>query len=337
MSVQIETVVAEHAEKLLLKACHFVASDIHVMPSEKHYVVKFRKFGKLMDAGQLPEALGTRIISYFKFLASIDISEKRKPQSGAFQQPIKNEQYSFRISTLPSVFNKESLVIRIIKQHFSAPLSSLCFFQEQADELCLMSHVRQGLILFTGATGTGKSTTLYSMIQYCQKALARHVISLEDPVEVAQDELLQIQVNERAGITYAAGLRAILRHSPDVIMIGEIRDKETARVAVEAALTGHLVLSTVHAKDTVNCIYRMLDLSISIEELRQTLVGIVAQSLIHVKGQDMRKAVFELLKDTDLVQAIQQTMEGQQFVVPESQSLQYKLQQAQQVMDNEAR
>lgn len=156
-------------------------------------------------------------------------------------------------------------------------------------------------------------------------------------MEVAQDELLQIQVNERAGITYAAGLRAILRHSPDVIMIGEIRDKETARVAVEAALTGHLVLSTVHAKDTVNCIYRMLDLSISIEELRQTLVGIVAQSLIHVKGQDMRKAVFELLKDTDLVQAIQQTMEGQQFVVPESQSLQYKLQQAQQVMDNEAR
>lgn len=328
MDVNLESVVAEHAEKLLLKACHFAASDIHIMPSEKHYIIKFRKFGKLMDAGQYPEALGTRIISYFKFLASIDISEKRKPQSGAFQQLVESQTYSFRISTLPSVFNKESLVVRIIKQHYRAPLKSLCFFSEQVDELCLLSHERQGLVLFTGATGTGKSTTLYSMIQYCQKALSRHVISLEDPVEIAQEELLQIQVNERAGITYAAGLKAILRHSPDVIMIGEIRDKETAKIAVEAALTGHLVLSTVHAKDTVNCIYRMLDLSISIEELRQTLLGIVAQSLVQIPKSDERKAVFEMLKDLDLVNAIQQTMSGQSFKLQEKKQLQYKIQEA---------
>ncbi|MER1999426.1 MAG: competence type IV pilus ATPase ComGA [Lysinibacillus sp.] len=335
MDINIETVVAEHAEKLLLKACHFAASDIHLMPSEKHYIVKFRKFGKLMDAGQYPEALGTRIISYFKFLAAIDIGEKRKPQSGAFQQILDEKTYSFRISTLPSVFQKESLVIRIIKQCYSAPLSSLCFFKEQADELCLMSHERQGLVLFTGATGTGKSTTLYSMIQYCQKALCRHVISLEDPVEIAQDELLQIQVNERAGITYAAGLRAILRHSPDVIMIGEIRDKETAKIAVEAALTGHLVLSTVHAKDTVSCIYRMLDLSVSIEELRQTLIGIVAQSLVQLKDVDERKAVFEILKDLQLVEAIQQTMAGLPYIIAEQQQLTYKIDEAQRAMQHD--
>ena len=332
MDVNIELVVAEHAEKLLLKACHFAASDIHIMPSEKNYIIKFRKFGKLMDAGQYPEALGTRILSYLKFLASIDISEKRKPQSGAFQQTFDDKAYSFRVSTLPSVFNKESLVVRIIKQNYSEPLSSLCFFPEQAEELCLMSHERQGLVLFTGATGTGKSTTLYSMIQYCQKALARHVISLEDPVEIAQDELLQIQVNERAGITYAAGLKAILRHSPDVIMIGEIRDKETAKIAVEAALTGHLVLSSVHAKDTVNCIYRMLDLSVSIEELRQTLIGIVAQSLLHIPQLDERKAVYEILTDVQLIEAIQQTMLGQFYVLDEEKRLTHKLEQAQRML-----
>lgn len=334
MELDIELVVAEHAEKLLLKACHFAASDIHIMPTEKNYTVKFRKFGKLIEAGQFPDALGTRILSYFKFLSSIDISEKRKPQSGAFQQTFENNAYSFRISTLPSIFNKESLVIRIIKQNYSEPLSTLCFFPEQADELCLMTHERQGLVLFTGATGTGKSTSLYSIIQYCQKALSRHVISLEDPVEMLQTDLLQIQVNERAGITYAAGLKAILRHSPDVIMIGEIRDKETAKVAVEAALTGHLVFSTVHAKDTVNCIYRMLDLSITVEELRQTLLGIVAQTLVHIPQDDERKAIFEVLKGLSLVEAIQCTMAGQPYHLDNDKQLASRVNQAQRIIQS---
>ena len=123
-------------------------------------------------------------------------------------------------------------------------------------------------VFFSGATGSGKTTSLYSLIHHCTTLLHRHVISLEDPVENNQVNLLQIQVNERAGVTYATGLKAILRHSPDVIMIGEIRDKETAHIAIEAALTGHLVLSTIHAKDAVSCLYRLLDLGITLEDLR---------------------------------------------------------------------
>ena len=133
----------------------------------------------------------------------------------------------------------------------------------------------------------------------------RHAISLEDPVESAQKKILQIQVNERAGVTYAAGLKAILRHTPDVIMIGEIRDRETAKIALEAALTGHLVLSTVHAKDTINCLYRLHDLGLSMEELRQALVGVVAQTLVEQRQSDERKAVFELLSGASLHHAFQ--------------------------------
>lgn len=324
--MELETVVTEQSEKLLLKACHFGASDLHIMPTNKNYSIMFRKFGKLIQAGSLPDEMGTRIISYFKFLSSLDISERRKPQSGAFQKELGDSYYSFRVSTLPSVFSKESLVIRVLRQNFTQPLHDLCFFSNQADELCQMMHNRQGLVLITGATGSGKTTTLYSLIHYCRTALARHVISLEDPVEIGQEDLLQIQVNERAGITYSSGLKAILRHSPDVIMIGEIRDRETAKIAVEAALTGHLVLTTVHARNTVNCIYRLMDLSITIDELRQSLVGIVAQTLVHIKGQDERKAIFELLKEEQLIDAIVATMRGDNYTMPEQSTLSYTLQ-----------
>ncbi|WP_332646734.1 competence type IV pilus ATPase ComGA [Lysinibacillus sp. 54212] len=319
--MELETIIATQCEKLLLKACHFGASDLHLVPTKEHYTILLRKFGKLIHAGSIPEEIGGRMISYFKFLSALDISEKRKPQSGAFQQELANEQFAFRISTLPSIFAKESLVIRVLRQNYAHPLTSLCFHSNYADELSQLVHQRQGLLLFTGATGSGKTTSLYSLIQYCRTSLARHVISLEDPVESSQDDLLQIQVNERAGVTYAAGLKAILRHSPDVIMIGEIRDKETAKIALEAALTGHLVLSTIHAKDTVNCLYRLMDLGISLEELRQALVGIVAQTLVYVDQQDERRALFEILSDANLCEAFAATLKGEPYRLPYSGTL----------------
>lgn len=327
--MELETVVTERSEKLLVKACIFGASDIHLLPTQDQYTILFRKFGKLIEAGTLTNDLGSRIITYFKFLSALDISEKRKPQSGAFAKTIQNLPYSFRVSTLPSVFQKESLVIRLLRQNFTLPLHQLCYFPAQAEELCQLVHQRQGLLLLTGATGSGKTTTLYSLIHYCRTALARHVISLEDPVEIGQDDLLQIQVNERAGITYATGLKAILRHSPDVIMIGEIRDRETAKIAVESALTGHLVLSTIHAKDTVNCIYRLLDLSVSIDEIRQSLIGIVAQTLVSVREEDDRKAIYEVLKDLQLVEAITATLRGEMYAIREQDRLSTLVQQVQ--------
>ncbi|WP_141905513.1 competence type IV pilus ATPase ComGA [Lysinibacillus sp. Y5S-8] len=312
-----ETVVEQKCEQLLLKAYHFGASDLLLVPGNKRYQVYFRKYDKLLQAGELPNELAERMISYYKFLAALDISERRKPQSGSFQKAMEHNSYAFRVSTLPSVFLKESLIIRLLLQNHTFPLTSLSYSKSAAHNLMELVQHRQGLLFFTGATGSGKSTSLYSLIHYCSTELNRHVISLEDPVENSQANLLQIQVNERAGVTYAMGLKAILRHSPDVIMIGEIRDKETAEIAIQAALTGHLVVSTIHAKDTIRCLYRLMDLDVSIEELHQTIIGIVAQILVQTSAvQDERRAVYEILQDVHLTRAISAIKEKVNYELP---------------------
>ncbi|KPN96113.1 competence type IV pilus ATPase ComGA [Lysinibacillus sp. ZYM-1] len=317
-----EIVVEQKCEQLLLKAYHFGASDLLLVPTNIEYRIYFRKYDKLLHAGELPNDLAERMISYYKFLAQLDISERRKPQSGSFQKAMAQKPYAFRVSTLPSVFSKESLIIRLLLQNHAFPLTSLCFFKSAAHKLMELVQNRQGLLFFTGATGSGKSTSLYSLIHYCSTELNRHVISLEDPVENNQANLLQIQVNERAGVTYATGLKAILRHSPDVIMIGEIRDKETAKIAIEASLTGHLVVSTIHAKDSISCLYRLIDLGVSIEELRQTVIGIVAQMLFQSSAlQDERRALYEMLSDVDLNQAITAIQKKGNYKLPYEQTL----------------
>ncbi len=312
-----EIVVEQKCEQLLLKAYHFGATDLLLVPSNINYRIYFRKYDKLLHAGELPNDLAERMISYYKFLAQLDISERRKPQSGSFQKAMEQQSYAFRVSTLPSVFLKESLIIRLLLQNHSFPLTCLFFFKSSAYKLMELVQNRQGLLFFTGATGSGKSTSLYSLIHYCSTELNRHVISLEDPVENNQANLLQIQVNERAGVTYATGLKAILRHSPDVIMIGEIRDKETAKIAIEASLTGHLVVSTIHAKDSISCLYRLMDLGVSIDELQQTIIGIVAQVLFHSSAlQDDRRALYEILSDIHLNQAITAILNKGNFQLP---------------------
>ncbi|MEC1180083.1 competence type IV pilus ATPase ComGA [Metasolibacillus meyeri] len=301
--METESIVVRRSEQLIEEALAFSASDIHLSPANGCYSIVFRKYGKMYVKGELPQELATRIITYYKFLSALDISEKRKPQSGAFQKEIAQTVYAFRISTLPSVLGKESLIIRILEQNITLPFIELSYDAAMAGKIEQLVQHRQGMLLFCGATGSGKSTSLYSLIHYCCTVLKRHVISLEDPVEKNYEQIVQIQVNERAGVTYAEGLRAILRHSPDVIMIGEIRDTETAKIAVQAALSGHLVLSTVHAKNTVNCLYRLMDLGISLDELRQATVGIIAQMLIETGIEDERKAIFELLSDVQLYEA----------------------------------
>ncbi|MGA3601296.1 competence type IV pilus ATPase ComGA [Lysinibacillus agricola] len=312
-----ETVVEQKCEQLLLKAYNFGASDILLVPESVHYRIYFRKYDRLLQAGELPHDLAERMISFYKFLAALDISERRKPQSGAFHKAMEQDQYAFRVSTLPSVFLKESLIIRLLLQNHTFPLTSLSYSKHAAEMLMELVKHRQGLLCFTGATGSGKSTSLYSLIHYCSSELNRHVISLEDPVENNQANLLQIQVNERAGVTYATGLKAILRHSPDIIMIGEIRDKETAKIAIEASLTGHLVVTTIHAKDSVNCLYRFIDLGVSVEELRQTVVGVVAQTLFQSPlNQEERRALFEILSNAHLQMALKAIMQKTSFELP---------------------
>lgn len=314
---KFESVIEQKCDQLLLKAYHFGASDLLLVPEERMYFIYFRKYDKLLQAGELPYDLAERVISYYKFLSALDISERRKPQSGSFQKTLEQEQFAFRVSTLPSAFLKESLIIRLLIQSHASPLTSLSYFKQSAEKLLKLVEHKQGILFFSGATGSGKTTSLYSLIHHCSTNLHRHVISLEDPVENSQAQVLQIQVNERAGVTYEVGLKAILRHSPDVIMIGEIRDRKTAQIAIEAALTGHLIMTTIHAKDSVNVLYRLMDLGVSIEELRQTVIGIVAQILIQTHTmQDERRALFEILSGDNLNEAITAVMHKGHYELP---------------------
>lgn len=320
ISIQQLSIIEQKCLELLTQAAQLKVTDIHLLPRDNCYDLLLRKYGRFEKSDELPTELATRMISYFKFLSSLDISEKRKPQSGAFQKIICESMYAFRISTLPSSFYKESLAVRILQQNYTVPLQALCHFQESVEQLKKLARLESGLILISGATGTGKTTTLYSLLHYWTQHLSRHVISLEDPVESTQEQLLQIQVNERAGMTYSAGLKAILRHSPEVIMLGEIRDRETAKVAIEASFSGHLVISTIHAKDTVNCIYRLHDLSVTLEEMRQMLSAVVSQRLIETE-ENGYKAIFEFLTDEQLQLALGSIIQEQHFTLPFNQTI----------------
>ncbi|RDI41160.1 competence-related pilin export protein ComGA [Falsibacillus pallidus] len=271
------------ANALLASAVEQQATDIHIVPRENDYSVQFRCLGRLIPQKPLPISSGDRLISYFKFVAEMDISESRKPQSGSYKLHFSNHKAALRISTLPTAYSRESVVIRILLQSERYPIERMSLFPASFQKLqAFLSH-SHGLILFTGPTGSGKTTTLYSLIHYCSQNMNRNVITLEDPIEKQHDELLQVQVNEKAGITYSTGLRAILRHDPDIIMVGEIRDAETAKISIRAALTGHLVLSTLHTRDAKGAIYRLLEFGISWHEIEQTLIAVSAQRLVHLK------------------------------------------------------
>lgn len=307
-----ENVVERKCFELLEQAVMKEATDIHFVPTDIDYAIHLNKGFKLTKIGSLPPQLANRMISFYKFLSSLDISDKRKPQSGSFHRKILEEDFSFRVSTIPAIHYQESVVIRIQKHNRVKPIEKLCLKQEWAEILRRTSQMQQGLILLSGPTGSGKTTTMYSLTAYCYRELNRHVISIEDPVENKHAHLLQIQVNEHAGVTYATGLKAILRHSPDVIMLGEIRDSETAKIAVSAALTGHLVYSTVHAKDPVGTIYRMLDFGVSLEELKQTVICVASQRLITQKNNELG-VVFELIEGQAVEKMMHKIQKGERF------------------------
>ncbi|KAB7708776.1 competence protein ComG [Bacillus aerolatus] len=308
-------VIEETVEELLQEALTLDSTDIHFIPRKHGYAVQIRSQGQLIPHCEFSLREGERLISHFKFMSSLDIGEKRKPQSGSFQLEVSGFLISLRISTLPTALSKESLVIRLLPQQGVLDLLQLSLFPNSAKKLlALLSHAH-GLIIFTGPTGSGKTTTLYSLIQHSASKHGRNVITLEDPVEKQNDQWLQVQVNEKAGVTYSVGLKAILRHDPDVIMVGEIRDEETARIAVRAALTGHLVLTTLHTRDAKGAVFRLLEFGLKWHEIQQTLVGVTAQRLVnllcpqcgavcspHCRSGKKRKqaTVYEILHGTDL-------------------------------------
>jgi general secretion pathway protein E len=254
------------------------ASDIHIEIHEKKGEVRFRIDGALKKHLDLDKSVANLVINRIKVISNLDISEKRIPQDGRTQVTISKKTLDVRVSILPTYYG-ERVVMRILMQSESIPtLSELGFSDDLTQKFYKLLNHSHGMILVTGPTGSGKSTTLHSFLQHIASP-DKNIITVEDPVEYNADHVNQIQVNEKVGLTFAAGLRSILRQDPDVVMVGEIRDKETAQIALQAALTGHLLLSTLHTNDATSSLTRLMDMGIEDYLLSSTLIGVLAQRL----------------------------------------------------------
>ena len=255
------------------------ASDIHIEPTETNCIVRSRIDGMLSETFIFDKDIYPPMVSRMKLLSNMDIAERRRPQDGRFSAQILDKEYDFRISTLP-ILNGESIVLRILdKSKVIINLEDLGMHPDNFAKFKKSMKAPYGIILVTGPTGSGKTTTLYGALNDI-KSIKTKIITVEDPVEYQLNMIQQVHVNEKSGLTFVSALRSILRQDPDVIMIGEIRDQETLRIAIQAALTGHLVFSTLHTNDAISALPRMIDMGIEPYLVSGALVCIEAQRLV---------------------------------------------------------
>ena len=266
-------------ETILKTAISSRASDIHIESSEKNCIVRCRIDGMLAEIFVLDKDIYPPLVSRLKMLSNLDIAEHRKPQDGRFSVQVLGRDYDFRISTLP-VIHGESVVMRILdKTKAIIKLSELGMLEDNLAKFSRLTRTPYGVLLVTGPTGSGKTTTLYAALNDI-KSVETKMITVEDPVEYQMDMIQQVNVNVKAGLTFASSLRSILRQDPDVIMIGEIRDQETLRIAIQAALTGHLVFSTLHTNDAISAVARVVEMGIEPYLVSGSLIGVEAQRLV---------------------------------------------------------
>ncbi len=277
---------------LLTQAAKDGASDIHIEPSERNSSVRFRVDGTLREVVQPNRALHAALISRLKIMAELDIAEKRLPQDGRISLRIGGRAIDVRVSTLPSAHGERAVLRLLDKGESKFSLESLGMDGEVLRQFRRLVQQPHGIVLVTGPTGSGKTTTLYAALQTLETATT-NVLTVEDPIEYELPGIGQTQVNPKIDLTFAKALRAILRQDPDVIMIGEIRDFETAQVAIQASLTGHLVLATVHTNDAPSLVTRLIDMGVEPYLLSSSLLGVLAQRLVrklcaHCKRVDAR-------------------------------------------------
>ncbi len=259
-------------------------SDIHLHPTEKNIRIRFRIDGLLRDVALLPSKFFPEVVARIKILSNLRIDEQKNSQDGRFRHVLsstngKNDFFDVRVSFVPT-FHGESIVLRLLAQTFSSvSLSDLGFSDQDEEKILNCINKQSGMILVTGPTGSGKTTTLYTLIKMLNTK-ERSVVTIEDPIEYSVSDTKQIQTNPRVGLNFANGLRSILRQDPDIIMVGEIRDLETAQIAVNTALTGHLLLSTLHTIDSVTAIPRLLDMGVLSFLVASTLRLVIAQRLV---------------------------------------------------------
>jgi len=266
---------------LLMEAVNGRASDIHLEPRRTHMEVRYRIDGELQHVRNIPRQLMAACISRIKVMAELDIAERRVPQDGRITMKVEGRQVDLRVSTLPIQYG-ERVVMRVLdRDRGIRKLDELGFSEHNLRTFRWLLQRPNGIILVTGPTGSGKTTTLYAALREIQ-SVSRNIITCEDPIEYELEGINQSNVNEKAGLTFAVQLRAILRQDPDVVLVGEIRDQETAEIACRAAMTGHLVLSTLHTNDAVSAIPRLIDMGVESFLISSSLAGVVAQRLVRV-------------------------------------------------------
>ena len=265
--------------QLILQGLLHSASDIHIEPFERTSRVRYRIDGQLVERRGFPRQMHSSIVSRIKVMSQLDIAEKRVPQDGKFQMLYEGRRIDFRVSTLPSVYGEKAVLRILDSQDLAVNMGQLGFQLSSLKTFREAIHAAYGMILVTGPTGSGKSTTLYSAVREILSPTANFV-TVEDPVEYQVDRVVQVPVNLKRGLTFSSALRSILRQDPDVIMVGEIRDKETANIAVKAAVTGHLVISTLHTNDAASAIDRLVGMGVDPFMVSSSLILVAAQRLV---------------------------------------------------------
>lgn len=275
-------------ESILREGTARNASDIHIEPFEKHFRIRFRIDGVLNTFIEMAIDIFDSIVARIKVLANLNITERRKPQDGRIKSIINDIEYDFRVSIIPTVYG-EKIVIRILdSKSFAFSIGEIGFTLEKQKEIEKSLNRTSGIILVTGPTGCGKSTTLYTFLEKIKKEDI-NVVTVEDPVEYTFSGITQIQVNEKIGFTFSEILKSILRQDPDVIMIGEIRDEETANLAIRLAITGHLVLSTLHTNDSIGAITRLINLNVEPFMVASSLNAVISQRLVRKLCNECKK------------------------------------------------
>ena len=255
------------------------ASDIHIEPREKNVLIRYRVDGELRDILKIPKNIQNAVTSRVKIISNLDITNRRLPQDGNSYLKFENREIDMRVSTLPSVFG-EKIVIRLLNRNTGLiPMAQLGIAEPILNSIIEIFSQPQGMLLVTGPTGGGKTTTLYAWLNQLRSE-TDNIVTVENPVEYKFEEITQVPVNEAVGLTFSTALRSILRQDPDIIMVGEVRDQETAEIAIRAALTGHLVLSTVHTNDTISTVVRLVDIGIPSFLVGSAVSGVLAQRLV---------------------------------------------------------
>lgn len=304
--------IAQTVNLLLEYAVHLHASDIHIEPREKYVQIRYRIDGMLKEANQLPLNVLNGLVSRIKILSNLKIDEHRVPQDGRFKIKIGNKQYALRVSTLP-VSDGEKIVMRILDESNQAvSLESLGYWGKSIIDIRSAMVEPNGMVLITGPTGSGKSTSLFSILTMLNRPNV-NISTIEDPVEYKIPGVNQTQTNNKAGITFANGLRALLRQDPNIIMIGEIRDSETADLSIQAALTGHLVFSTLHTNDSATCLPRLLDMGIEPFLIASTVRVVVGQRLVRKVNPKTRQSFQPSEEEKQMVIRMFKLKPGQTF------------------------